>query len=116
MVKCFFSVNYAGRGDLFEGLSIWQEEKYRKLQGTYPVISLSFANIKEDTYEGIRRRVYQILIGLYEDYRFLVEEEFLKEREAEFYHSVTMDMEEQTATITIHMPCKLLHQYYGKKL
>ena len=31
MLEKFFSVDYAGRGDLFEGLSIWQEEKYRKL-------------------------------------------------------------------------------------
>ena len=35
MLEKFFSVNYAGRGDLFEGLSIWHEEKYRSLQGTY---------------------------------------------------------------------------------
>ena len=47
MLEQFFSVKYADRGDLFEGLSIWKEEKYRKLQGTYPVISLSFANVKE---------------------------------------------------------------------
>ena len=40
MLEKFFSVEYAGREDLFEGLSIWQEEKYRALQGTYPVISL----------------------------------------------------------------------------
>ena len=39
MLEQFFSVDYAGRGDLFEGLSIWEEEKYRQLQGTYPVIS-----------------------------------------------------------------------------
>ena len=47
MLEQFFSVKYADGGDLFEGLSIWKEEKYRKLQGTYPVISLSFANVKE---------------------------------------------------------------------
>ena len=44
MLETFFSVNYADREDLFEGLSIWEEEKYRKLQGTYPVISLSSHN------------------------------------------------------------------------
>ncbi|MDE6054747.1 MAG: AAA family ATPase, partial [Lachnospiraceae bacterium] len=32
MLECFFSNKYAGRGDLFEGLSIWSEEKYRQLQ------------------------------------------------------------------------------------
>ena len=31
MLERFFSVNYANRGDLFEGLSIWREEKYRAL-------------------------------------------------------------------------------------
>ena len=46
-VEQFFSVEYAGRGELFEGLEIWKEEKYRKLQGAYPVIFLSFAEIKE---------------------------------------------------------------------
>ena len=51
MLKKFFSVEYAGRKDLFEGLSIWREEKYRKLQGTYPVLFLSFAGIKENSYK-----------------------------------------------------------------
>ena len=45
MIEQFFSVDYAGRGDIFEGLSVWQEEKYRTLQGTYPVISISFARV-----------------------------------------------------------------------
>lgn len=40
--ESFFSIEYVGRGDLFKGLSIWKEEKYRNLHGTYPVISLSF--------------------------------------------------------------------------
>lgn len=52
MTEQFFSLEYAGRSDLFEGKRIWEEEKFRKVQGTYPVISLSFANIKEPTYEG----------------------------------------------------------------
>ncbi len=33
MMECFFSNKYADRADLFEGLSVWEEEKYRKLQG-----------------------------------------------------------------------------------
>lgn len=37
-----FSVKYAARSDLFESLKIWENEKFRKLQGSFPVISLSF--------------------------------------------------------------------------
>ena len=116
MLETFFSVIYAGRGDLFEGLSIWKEEKYRNLQGTIPVISLSFANIKEDTFEGAKRRMYQLLVNLYESYNFLIEEGILKGTEAEFYHSVNVRMEEQTATLAIHKLCKFLHDYYGKRV
>ena len=38
MLNCFFSNRYADRGDLFEGLSVWEDERYRQIQGTYPVI------------------------------------------------------------------------------
>ena len=56
MLDYFFSVNHAGRGDLFEGLEIWEDKKYRELQGTYPVISLSFANVKERDYKNTRKK------------------------------------------------------------
>ncbi len=54
MVEQFFSVKYVGRSDLFEGKNIWKEESYRKMQGTYPVISLTFANVKERSFKDAR--------------------------------------------------------------
>ena len=51
MLGHFFFNKHQNRNDLIENFSIWQEEKYRKLQGTYPVIKLSFANIKEEAFE-----------------------------------------------------------------
>ena len=65
MVEQFFSVHYANRSDLFEKQNIWKEESYQKIQGTYPVLSLSFANIKEKNYEETRTRIFQILVDLY---------------------------------------------------
>lgn len=61
MLEQFLSVEYAGRRDLFEGLAIWEEEKYRKMQGTYPVITLSFADIKETSFPEARKK-YAILL------------------------------------------------------
>ena len=57
MLENFFSLQYAGRGDLFEGLSIWRSEQYRELQGTYPVIFLSFGNVKEASYKEARKKI-----------------------------------------------------------
>ena len=116
MLDYFFSSKHQNRSDLFEHLSIWQEEKYRNLQGTYPVISLSFANIKEDTFEGTKKRIYQIVLNLYEENRFLIKDGFLEGTEAEFFHSVNMGMDEQTATLAVNKLCKFLYDYCGKKV
>ena len=85
MVEQFFSLRYANRSDLFEGKRIWEEENFRELQGTYPVISLSFANVKEKTYEGARYRICQLLVDLYSQYEFLLETDCLTERNREFF-------------------------------
>ena len=116
MVEHFFSVKYAEEGNLFEGLSIWQEEKYRQMQGTYPVISLSFANIKENNYEYTKMKIYQILVDLYAKYNFLTEGDLLKDTEKQFFQSVSMDMPEFVATMAIHKISDYLYRYYGKKV
>ena len=72
MLEQFNSVDYNDRGDLFEGLSIWNDEKYRQLQGTYPVISLTFANIKEVDYESVRYHICQMIAYVYNKNSFLL--------------------------------------------
>ncbi len=116
MVEQFFSVNYAGRTDLFEGLSIWQEEKYRKLQGTYPVISLSFANIKETDYTITRRKICQMLADLYADYAFLQDSDAMEDTDREFFRSISVDMGDMEASMAIHNLAKYLSRYYHKKV
>lgn len=116
MAEQFFSVKYAGRGDLFAGLSIWQEEKYRALQGTYPVISLSFANIKETTYQNARGKICRMLAELYANYEFLTEENKMAENDRAFFKSVSDDMDDVAATMAIHYLSKYLNAYYGKKV
>ena len=46
MTECFFSNQYAGRSDLFEGLKVWEDEAMRRQQGMYPVIFMSFAGAR----------------------------------------------------------------------
>lgn len=116
MVEKFFSVKYADRADLFENLDIWKEEKYRKLQGTFPVISLSFANVKEKNYEMTVQRVGQLLADLYNQNRFLLKGDLLSEEEKEYCRGISMDMPEVTATMAVHRMSSFLSRYYGKKV
>ncbi len=116
MTEQFFSVKYAGRGDLFEGLAIWQEEKFRAVQGTYPVISLSFANVKETNYRDTRAKICQMLADLYTDHSFLLESDALREGDKEFFRRVKADMGDVEATLAIHNLAKYLNRYYDKRV
>lgn len=116
MIERFFSVKYAEKGNLFEGLSVRQWEGFRNLQGTYPVISLSFANIKEKTYETARRKICQMLTDLYANYTFLLGSDTLTQREREFFEGISVDMDDVSATMAIHYLSKYLNLYYGNKV
>ena len=116
MVEQFFSVDYADRGELFEGLSIWNYEKYRNLQGTYPVISLSFANIKEQDYKTTRKKICQLLTKLYAQHAFLLDSGLLYETDAAYFRRVSEDMDDSDASLALYQLSDYLYRFYGKKV
>ena len=116
MVEQFFSVDYAGQGELFEGLSIWEHEEYRKIQGTYPVISLSFANVKEKAYDTTSYRIRQLLMKQYEKASFLLDSEALSDTEKIYFKRMLLDMNEKDAPMALYNLSDFLYRYYGKKV
>ena len=116
MMECFFSIDYAGRNDLFEGLSIWKNEEYRKVQGTYPVIYMSFANIKGNTFAAAREGIIQSLVRLYGKYAYIREEAFMSSQDKEFFDSVGLEMSDTTAALAISSLSDYLRRCYGKKV
>ena len=116
MVERFFSVQYAGRGDLFEGLFIWQEENYQSLQGTYPVIALSFSNVKETSFQAARKQICQTILELYNKHDFLLESGCLNEKEKEFYQAVSAEMEGHIAAVALRNLSDFLCRYYGRRV
>ena len=116
MIQRFFSVEYAQKSEIFEGLSIWNEGKYQKLQGTLPVIYLSFADIKETSYAGTREKICILIRDLYNQYDFLRTEGVLKEGELEYYNQVSLEMSDAVAAHSIKALSHYLASYYGKKV
>ena len=102
MLESFFSVRNSGKGTLFQGLVIWKEETYRKLQGTYPVICLTFASVKQNTYEKVRQRICQIITDLYQDYRFIRDSGVLSSMDQAYFDRVSPDMQENDATYALY--------------
>ena len=118
MLNCFFSNIYADRSDLFDGLDIWNEEAYRKIQGTYPVIFVSFASVKADNAADAKKQIKSRIAGLYEDYAYLLQNEKLSESEKMAYRQVLaerVDMDDVTACDSLNYLCKCLGRISGKK-
>ncbi len=116
MVERFFSIKYAGQGDLFQGLSIWKEEKYRDLQGTFPVLFLSLANVKETSYANARRKIGQLLADLYSEHYFLLESNRLTSLDKDFFRRICADMGDMEATLALGQLSRFLSLHYNKKV
>lgn len=116
MLECFFSNKYANRTDLFEGLSIWQDEMYRKLQGTYPVIFLSFAAVKAGNLKDAKTQIKQEIARLYEENRYLLESNVLSDNERKIYNSTTIQMDDTMAQNALKTLSVWMERYYGKKV
>lgn len=115
MVEHFFSVRCA-ESTLFQGMNIWKEAEYQKLQGTYPVISLSFAYVKEVSYEQARKKICEAIVDLYNKYAFLAKGNILEQKEKRYYYGISSDWDDADITISLRRISEYLYRYYGKKV
>ena len=116
MLECFFSNKYKDRGDLFDGLDIWKEGQYRELQGTYPVIFISFAKIKQNNYTDTIAGIKRIICDVIQKYYFLKDWQGLTDEEKNNLKSITYGMDDLTAQEAIASISNYLSRYYGKKV
>ena len=116
MLNCFFSNKFTDRGDLFEGLEIWKEEKYRKLQGTYPVIFISFAAVKGDTFEITKQQIVTQIVHLFEEKRFLLDADAMSESEKIKYKQFVLEPEKFDISAKLNELSDYLSRYYNKKV
>ncbi len=116
MLERFLSIEYAGQGEIFEGLSIWKDEKYRNLQGTYPVIFLSFAGIKSSSFAEAKKGLFYLLEKLFNRYEFLLKEGSLNEKEKDYIKNISVNMDNYSAISSLGTLSEFLYRYYGKKV
>lgn len=116
MVEKFFSVEHADKGALFEGLNIWKEEKYRRLQGRYPVIFLSFADVKETSFGNARDKICRIIKSLYDRYSVLQDKGPKQKKLPDIFQEISPTMEDSVASYSLKALSEFLADYYGKKV
>ena len=116
MLETFFSNKYEDRGELFEGLVIWKEEKYRELQGTYPVISLSFAGIKDDNCSEAIQSICDLIKEQYFLHEELMKSQALLEEEKSIFEQMKSEISRENAKKAIYYLSSFLYKHYGKKV
>ena len=116
MLEYFFSIRHKNKKELFHNLHIWQYPAYQKLQGSYPVISLSFASVKETNYANARAKICQLIASEYARSTFLLEGSLLSAQEKDTFLRKTYDMNDVDATLSLNQLCEYLCRYYGKKV
>lgn len=120
-IECFFSNQYMGRSDLFEGKAVWEAKdddgayKYRRLQGTFPVIFLSFASVKTGEIEGIKTAVKQIVAELYRKHRDMMADGVFDDSDRECYNNMTDAMSDETVIRAVNRLSEYMEKRYGKK-
>ncbi len=116
MLERFFDIQFKGQGEVFEGLDIWKEETYRELQGTYPVIFLSFAGVKSDHYEGAKEQIFKIITNLYAKSEYLLASEKLGKKDRDSFERIGIEMSDSDAVTALNQLSDYLCRYYGKKV
>ena len=116
MLERFLSIEYTGQGEIFEGLSIMKDENYQKLQGTWPVISLSFADVKANTFLIAKEKICMLIRELYNKHNYLQTKETLNEQEQNFFRKIFEPVTDSVVSYSLKNLSGYLSRYYGKKV
>ena len=116
MLERFLSIEYTGQGEIFEGLSIMKDENYQKLQGTGPVISLSFADVKANTFLIAKEKICMLIRELYNKHNYLQTKETLNEQEQNFFRKIFEPVTDSVVSYSLKNLSGYLSRYYGKKV
>lgn len=116
MLERFLSIEYTGQGEIFKGLSIMKDENYQKLQGTWPVISLSFADVKANTFLIAKEKICMLIRELYNKHDYLQTKETLNEQEQNFFRKIFEPVTDSVVSYSLKNLSGYLSRYYGKKV
>lgn len=115
-LNCFFSNKYENRGDLFEGLKVWEYPAMRDQQGKWPVIFLSFADVKATTFADYQVSLNQLLTKLYNEYYYMLHDSRFTDQDREMFSAVGLHMDASVAARSLQNLCDWMERYYGKKV
>lgn len=115
MLRHFFEKTDTDTSYLFVDKAIWNHEKYRKLQGQYPVIFITFKDVKEESWEKAYQNMVSIIAAEFCRHDYLLNH--IKEYDKhEFERLMKKESSEVSLGLSLGWLTKLLFEYHGKRV
>lgn len=116
MLRVFFEISKEDTSKYFKDKAIWKcGEKYREQQGIYPVIYLTFKDVKFDSWEGTLTKIAELLQEEFGRHSELGSSDRLEKYEHVYYEKVLSGKaNEVELSASLHKLSKMLHTHYGK--
>ena len=117
MLRTFFEKTDEDTSIYFKDKKIWKcGEKYREYQGKYPVIFLTFKDVKRDTWEETYEHIVQLLREEYQRHIEIWESNLCNEYEKAVYRRIIEGTASSTEYIaSLKLLSEMLHRQYGEK-
>ncbi len=120
MLDYYFNIEYKDNPnikDLFNGLNISKEEdKYLMEMNKYPVISLSFRELKANSYQEFIINFKLLINKLYDKYNNLLNSNKIAEMDKEYFKKITNMDEDVLLANSISMLVRMLRKEYNKEV
>lgn len=116
MLRVFFEISEDDTSKYFTDKAIWKcGEKYRRHQGKYPVIFLTFKDVKFDTWEATIGKIRGLLQEEYGRHQELLSSDRISQYEREYFEKILGALANDVElTSALERLSKMLTVHYGK--
>lgn len=116
MLRVFFEISDKNTSKYFADKKIWQcGEEYRSHQGKYPVIFLTFKDVKFDTWDATIDKIRGLLQEEYGRHQELLNSDKLSQYEKEYFTKIiSATANEVELTSSLERLSKMLASHYDK--
>ena len=122
MLQYFLSAEIDGvsTAGLFDDLSIAKLEEGQYLnthQGKYPVIMLSFKDVKADSFQGAYKKIYKLISYLYGTFEYLLKSEKINSVQLKSFHSIIdKSADQQDLEYSLKLLSECLYQHHSQRV
>ena len=115
MIKTFFEISKEDTSKYFKNLAIWNcGKEYRQEQGKYPVIFITFKDVKFSTWKQTYEAIQEVIAKEYRRHMILLESENCNEYDKKYFRSVIEGSVTEVGLMNaLENLSYMLHLHYG---